>query len=202
MSVRHPSLAYAARAFLFSLGLLSLACSPTDPVVASVNGEEIRYQELKRQVRVFLSVRSQAADDKETQRQVLDQVIKQRLLVQVARQAKLDKDPKVLLQIQERRQALRRELEKSIANAQAQLQGLDDAVEARTLIEALSQAERVSMTVTTKDLQAAYKNRASLGPLPPFSQVRDQILEQVVLDRLVDQARSHSRVDVKQDALR
>jgi hypothetical protein len=199
MTARPTSLARraAARAFLFSLGcLLWAACGPKPSTVATVNGETISSLELASQVTVFKSIRPGVGDDATVRAQVLDQMIKQRLLVQMARQAGLDKDPKNQALIQQRRQDLRAELEKNIADAQAQLGSLDSAVEARTLIEALSQARRVSMTVTSKDLEAAYKVRAQQAPLPPLAQIHDQVLEQVILDRLVDQARLNAKIDV------
>jgi hypothetical protein len=203
MSPKHSSLAVArAAAGVFILSLALLACGRFSPDVATVNGDGISAAELKRQVRVFQSVRPGAPDDADTRGQVLDQLIKQRLLVQMARQQGLDKDPKIQQAIAERRQGLRAELQKSIADAQVQLAGLDNAVESRTLIEALSQAQRVGMTVTQAQLQAAYKARAAQATLPPFGQVRDQILEQVILDRLVEKARQGAKIDLKPDALK
>jgi hypothetical protein len=203
MTARPTSLARRAAAgvFLFSLAFAAACGNKDKAVVASVNGEDISSLELKAQVSVFRSIRPGAPDDQGTRQQVLDQMIKQRLLVQMARQAGLDKDPKNQGLIAQRRKDMRAELEKNIADAQAQLQSLDAAVEARTLIEALSQARRVSMTVTTKDLEAAYKLRAQQAPLPPLAQVHDQLLEQVILDRLVDEARRSAKIDIKQDAL-
>lgn len=181
--------------------VLPIACAK-DPAVATVNGESIPVSELKRQVRVFQSVRPGAQDDAGTRRLVLDQLIKQRLLVQAARQSGIDKDAKVQSVIAERRQGLRAELEKSIADAQAQLLSLDEAVEARSLIEAYSQAQRVKMTVSEKDLQEAYRAEQAKGrALPPMTQMRDQLLEQVILDRLVDSARKAAKVEVHAEAL-
>jgi hypothetical protein len=170
--------------------------------LATVNGEAITAAELKRQVRVFQSVRPGSPDDLATRQQVLDQVIKQRLLVQMARHAGLDQAPAIQETVKSRRSSLRADLEKSIADAQAQLQGLDEAVEARTLIEALSQQRRAGMTITAEDLQLAYKARVAKAPLPPFAQVRDQLLEQVILDRLVEEARQGAKIDLSPEKLR
>lgn len=165
--------------------------------MATVNGETISSKELKQQLRVFQSVRPGSPDDEGTRRIVLDQLIKQRLLVQAAVKAGLDKDPQLQGQIEARRKSLRAELEKNIADAQAQLLSLDKAVEARSLIEAYSKAERARLTVTAKDLKAAYAKLQAKGqPAPPFQQVRDQLLEQVILDRLVDEARAHATIDI------
>ena len=187
----------AAGALFFSLGLVLLAGCGQDATVATVNGEAISSKELKQQLRVFQSVRPGSPDDEGTRRVVLDQLVKQRLLVQAAKKAGLDKDPKLQAQIESRRKSLRAELEKNIADAQAQLLSLDQAVEARSLIEAYSQAERGRLTVTAKDLQAAYaKVKARGQSLPAFQQMRDQLLEQVILDRLVDEARVKAVIDI------
>jgi LAS superfamily LD-carboxypeptidase LdcB len=202
MFARHPSPARraAAGAFLFALAW-GAACSRQTDVVAIVNGEAITAAELKRQVRVYQSVRPGSPDDLGTRKQVLDQVIKQRLLVQMARQAGLDKVPANQDAVRTRRVSLRADLERSIADAQAQLQGLDEAVEARTLIEALSQQKRTAMIITPKDLRSAYAARAAQSSLPPFVQVRDQLLEQLILDRLVEEARQGAKIDLNQEKL-
>jgi hypothetical protein len=203
MSSSVASLAVArAAAGVFLLGLFGLACSRGGSPVATVNGDPISLAELKRQVRVFQSVRPGVPDDQGTRGQVLDQLIKQRLLVQMARQQGLDKDPKVEQAVDDRRKALRAELQKTIDDAKVQMEGLDAAVESRTLIEALSQSRRTTMVVTPAQLKAAYQARAAQTPLPPFEQVRDQILEQVILDRLVDEARQSAKIDLKMDALK
>lgn len=170
--------------------------------MATVNGEAISAAELKRQVRVFQSVRPGAQDDEATRRTVLDQLIKQKLLVQAARKAGLGQDPRFQAGLDERKKALRAELEKTVADAQAQLSGLDQAVESRGLIEAYSQARRPALTITAKDLQDAYKARQAQGSLPPFAQVRDQLLEQLILDRLVDEARQGAKIDVNVEPLK
>ena len=177
------------------------ACSSRIPV-AEVNGVVITKAELAAQVRVFQSVRPGAVDDEATRRQVLDQLVKQALLVQAARRDGLDKDPGRQTEIERRRQALRQELEKGIADQQAQLLTLDEAVETKALIEALSQARRPGITVTAKDLQAAYDLRAQAGALPPLKAIRDQLLEQVLLDKLVEQARQGANVTVHLEALK
>lgn len=164
--------------------------------VASVNGQAIDKAELERQLRVYLSVRQGQVDDANTRRQVLDQLIKQRLLVQAARAEGLDKDPGRETQLAEKRKALRAELNKSIADLQAQLAVLDDALETKALIDAYSEKHRGALTITAKDLQAAYELRAQREPLPPLASIREQMLEQVVLDRLVEQVRAKASISV------
>lgn len=190
---------YAAPGF-FVLGTLIAGCSRAP--VAEVNGVAISRAELDRQVRVFLSVRPGAVDDDGTRRQVLDQLIKQSLLVQAARKDRLDQDPERQRLIAEKRKSLREELTKSIADQQAQLGTLDDAVETKVLIDAYSQTRRPGITVTAQDLKNAYDLRAQAGALPPLSSIRDQLLEQVLLDKLVEEVRHNADVKVHLDALR
>jgi peptidyl-prolyl cis-trans isomerase C len=200
MTARLRSLArFAAPGFCF---FWAVACGQSSASVATVNGQSISRAELDRQTRVYLSVRPGLADDVSTRQQVLDQLIKQRLLAQAARAAGLDQDPGRQQQIQQRRESLRAELERSIADQQAQLAALDDAVETKALIDAYSQAKRGGITVTAKDLQAAYDLRARREPLPPLGQIRDQLLEQVILDRLVEDVRKKASVSVDAQALR
>lgn len=193
MTARLRSLArFAAPGFCF---FWALSCSQSASV-ATVNGHAISRAELERQVRVYLSVRTGQSDGPETRRQVLDQLIKQRLLVQAAREAGLDKDPGRQQQVQARQRDLRQELERSIADLQAQLQSLDEAVETKALIDAYSQARRGGITITAKDLQAAYDLRKGREALPPLMSIRDQLLEQVILDRLVEQAQKKASVTI------
>jgi hypothetical protein len=182
---------------------MALSCSKAgQDTVAEVNGENISRAELDAQVRVFRSVRTDAPDDASTRRQVLDQLIKQTLLVQAARREGLDRDPGRQRTIEERRQALRQELTRSIADLQAQLASLDQAVETKVLIDSYSQAHRTGITVTARDLQDAYTLRAQSGNLPPLNQIRDQLLDQVILDRLVEAEHRKARVRIDTDNLR
>jgi hypothetical protein len=187
----------AAPGIIFFLG----ACSSRTPV-AEVNGTVITKAELAAQVRVFQSVRPGMPDDEGTRRMVLEQLVNQALLVQAAKREGLDKDPGRQTEISRRRTALRQELEKGIADQQAQLATLDEAVETKALIDALSQAKRPGITVTAKDLKAAYDLRAQREAMPPLDAVRDQLLEQVLLDRLVEQARQGAKVAVHLEALK
>lgn len=177
------------------------ACGQSS-TVASVNGEAITRAELAAQTRVYISVRPGSLDDDATRRQVLDQLIKQRLLVQAARKAGLDQDPARRDAIAKRREELRQELTRSIADQKAQLETLDQAVETKALIEAWSQRQRPGLTITARDLRDAYDLRAAREPLPPLASIRDQMLEQVILDRLVEQAAQGAEVKVETDALR
>lgn len=174
----------------------ALACGPSNQA-ASVNGQAITRAELERQVRVFMSVRPGAVDGEAVRRQVLDQLIKQQLLVQAARKAGLDRDPGRREQIAGRRESLRRELNRSIADLQAQLAALDQAVETQVLIDAYSQARRPGLTVTARDLQSAYDVRSQHEQLPPLASIRDQLLEQVILDRLVEEARRGADIRIE-----
>lgn len=198
MTARLRSLArLAAPGFCF---FWAMACGQ-GATVATVNGQAIDKAELQRQLRVYLSVRQGQQDDANTRSQVLDQLIKQRLLVQAARAEGLDKDPGREQQLQDKRKALRAELNKSIADLQAQLEVLDDALETKALIDAYSAEHRRALTITAKDLQDAYALRAAREPLPPLASIRDQMLEQVVLDRLVEQVRAKASIHVDAKAL-
>lgn len=189
---------FAAPGFCF---FWAAACGQDRPV-ATVNGEAISRAELAAQVRVFQSVRPGSADDAATRTQVLDQLVKQRLLLQAARREGLHKDPARQAAIAERRRSLRQELERSIADLQSQLDSLDSAVETRLLIDAYTQLKRPGLTVTAKDLRAAYELRTAREPLPPLESIRDQLLEQVIVDRLVEQARAGAAIKIEADALR
>jgi hypothetical protein len=194
-------------AFLRSLarraapGLLFFLAACQRPPVATVNGKAISRAELDAQLRVFQSVRPAASDDAATRRLVLDQLIRQELLVDAARRAGLDKDPGLQAAVQKQRADLRQRLGLEIAGLQAQLDLLDQSVEDKALVDAWSQSQRKAMTITLQDLRGAYAQRAKAGPLPSFNAVRDQLLDQMILDRLAERERAQAQVQVNDGAL-
>jgi hypothetical protein len=182
-------------------GLLFFLAACQRPPVAVVNGRAIARAELDAQLRVFQSVRPAAQDDAATRGLVLDQLIRQELLVDAARRAGLDKDPALQAGVQQQRTELRQRLGQEIAGLQAQLALLDRSVEAKALVDAWSQSQRKDLTITVQDLRAAYAQRAKAGPLPPFQSVRDQLLDQLILDRLVERERAQAQIQVNPGAL-
>ncbi|HXB98535.1 MAG TPA: SurA N-terminal domain-containing protein [bacterium] len=183
-------------------GLLFFLAACQRPPVATVNGRAISRAELDAQLRVFQSVRPAAQDDAATRKLVLDQLIRQELLVDAARRAGLDKDPALRAAVQQQRDALRQRLALEVAGLQAQLALLDESVEAKALVDAWSQAQRPGLTITAQDLRAAYALRARAGAAPPFQAVRDQLLDQLILDRLVERERAQAQIQVNDEALR
>jgi hypothetical protein len=175
------------------------ACQP--PPVATVNGRAISRAELDAQLRVFQSVRPEATDDAATRRLVLDQLIRQQLLVSAARRAGLDQDPALKAAVQRQRDTVRQRLSQQVAGLQAQLALLDESVEAKALVDAWSQSQRKGLTITAQDLRAAYAQRSKAGSLPPFDAVRDQLLDQLILDRLVERERAQAQIQVNDGAL-
>jgi ABC-type phosphate transport system auxiliary subunit len=186
----------AAPGLLFFLA----ACRPSP--VATVNGAAITRAELDAQVHVFQGMHPAVADGPELRRQVLDQLIKQALLAQAARRAGLDRDPGLQARVDAERAAARERLQRALRDAREQLAGLDASVERQALVQAWSQSQRGGLTITAQDLRAAYEQRARSQPLPPFGAVRDQLMEQLILDRLVERERPKADVSVAEGALR
>jgi hypothetical protein len=182
-------------------GLLFFLAACQRPPVAVVNGRAISRAELDAQLSVFQSVRPAAADDAATRRLVLDQCIRQALLADAARQAGLDKDPDLAASVQLQRADLRQRVGRQIAGLQAQLVLLDQSVEDKALVDAWSQSQRRGLTITVQELREAYALRSKAGPLPPFQAVRDQLLDQMILDRLVERARAKATIQVNDGAL-
>jgi hypothetical protein len=182
-------------------GLLFFLAACQRPPVAVVNGRAISRVELDAQLRVFQSVRPEALDDPATRRIVLEQLIRQQLLVSAARRAGLDQDPALKAAIQQQSAAARQRLGRELAGLQAQLTLLDQSVEAKVLVDAWSQSQRKAMTISAQDLRAAYAQRSAAGPLPPFQAVRDQLLDQMILDRLEQRERGQAQIQVNEGAL-
>ncbi|HXC64883.1 MAG TPA: SurA N-terminal domain-containing protein [bacterium] len=182
-------------------GLLFFLAACQRPPVAVVNGQAISRTELAAQVRVLQSVRPEAADDAATRRLVLEQLIRQDLLVSAARRAGLDQDPALKAAIAQQSAAARQRLGRQLAGLQAQLDFLEQSVEAKVLVDAWSQSQRKAITITAQDLLAAYAKRSAAGPLPPFQAVRDQLLDQMILDRLEERERAQARIQVDEGAV-
>jgi hypothetical protein len=176
------------------------ACRPSP--VATVNGAAITRAELDAQVHVFQGMHPGVPDGPELRRQVLDQMIKLSLLEQAARRSGLAQDPALLASVQAQEAQARERLQTALRDAHERLAGLDAAVLQQALVQAWSRRQRAGITITAQDLHEAYDLRARSQPLPPFNALRDQLMEQLILDRLVERERPHADVQVSSGALR
>jgi hypothetical protein len=197
LSLKRPRPCIAA--VFLSLWAAFMGGCGSDPKVARVDDDAITMKEFERQLRILKSLRPDTKADDITRRQVLEQMVKQQLLSDEAKKAGLDKDPSVLEAIQSQREAVRQELMDNIKNAQAQLEQLDRAVEQKVLIEAFLNSRKSAISVSEAELKKAYEERARQSgptPLPPMIQLRDQLLQQVQLEKLVDQAKPHYTIEL------
>lgn len=170
--------------------------------MARINDESIGMREFERQLRILKSLRPDTRPDEVTKRQVLEQMVKQQLLCIEAKRAGLAEDPMVKDAIRRQREAVRDELQTSIKNAQAQLEQLDRAVEQKVLIEKLLESRRAGIKVSEAEIKKAYdeRQRQSPGaPLPPMMQLRDQLMQQVQLEKLVDEAKPRYLIELYPD---
>ncbi len=183
--------------FLLSLG----ACS--DPSVAEIGGRSISVSDFKRQLRIYQSIRPEQVVNDELRRQVLEQVIRQELLADEARSLGLDKDPRFKETVAKRVAQLRLELKTAIENAQTQTEGLERAVETKALIDALVQARQGAITITAKELRETFaKQKLANGAQETrsFEQVRDSLMQQMILEKLVAEAGKRVPVAVHVEA--
>jgi parvulin-like peptidyl-prolyl isomerase len=173
-----PKIAFPRRvsaAVFISLGCLAAlgaGCAKDEPV-ARVNGEAILTSEFERQWVILKSLRPETKSDGASQRQLLEQMVKQELLVAEAKKAGLDRDPAVKDAMNRQRAAVRAELEATIQGAQAQLAQLDRAVEQKILIEKFL------------DLKGARAGAPGRGAM---------------IERLVDEAKPLNQVELFPDA--
>ena len=186
----------AAPGLLFFLA----ACQPSP--VATVNGQALTAAELEAQVSVLQGGRPAAPGDASLRGQALDQLIQWTLLEQAAQRAGLDRDPAVEAEVKAQTAQQRARLEQALHDVKAQLKVVDELARQRVLVQAWSERERGGLTITARDLRAAYDLRASRQPLPPFEAVRDQLLEQLILEKLVQRERPHADVVIEAGALR
>jgi hypothetical protein len=178
----------AAPGLLFFLA----ACQPSP--VATVNGVAIPRAELEAQLRVLKGMPGAAPDEAALRRQALDQLVQRALLLQAARRDGADKDPALQAQLKQRQQEARAQLERGIHEAQERLKTLDRDLEEQAVIEAWARRQSPGLTVTAQDLRQAYGLRAQRQPLPPFPAVRDQLMQQVIMERLLERERPHADI--------
>jgi hypothetical protein len=184
-------------AVFISLG--ALGCS--DPPVARIDGDAIGAKEFARQLRILKSLRPDMVLDEAARRQVLENAVKQRLLSLEAKKAGLDREPGYAEALSKSRQEVRAELQETLKNAQAQLQQLERASETKLLLSRLAQSRRAALPVSEAEIQAAYKQlkERSGKDLAPLSKLRAQLSEQILLDKLVEQAKQGRRIEVYPD---
>ena len=188
-------------------GLLLLAatvgCPKADPaVLASVDGEVITQADFESQLRVLKSVRSGQIVDQALREQLLDQLIRQKLLVLEAKKRGLDKNPSLLQAIQEQRQRLKLELEQQMENAKAQMAQLDQAVETKALIDALVAEKKAVSQPSADEIKKYYESQQAKGQsLPPLNSVKGQIVQQIVLDGLVREVRDRYEIKIDQERI-
>jgi hypothetical protein len=169
-----------------------------EPKVAKVGDETISLREFERQLRILKSLRPDTRADDMTRRQVLEQMVKQRLLTLEAKRLGLDKDMAVADSIRSQRQSVKDELLANIKNAQAQLDQLEVAVEQKVLIEKLLESKKASLPVTDLEVKKAYEARRAQarGAEKPLAQIRAQLVQQVQLEKLVDAAKAGQVIEL------
>lgn len=182
---------------LFALGPWGCGEKP----VARINNDVISFGEFERQLRILKSLRPDTTADELTKRQVLEQMVKQELLSLEAKKIGLDKDPAVKAAMERQRRLVRDELVSSIKNAQAQLDQLDRAVEQKILIESLLEAKKNAVPVSDEEIKMAYeeRRRQTPGSKATLTELRDQLRQQVQLEKLVLEAKALHHIELFPD---
>lgn len=148
-------------------------------VVAKVNGEELTAAQLTIALQKQRGMRPDAGDA--ASKQVLDQLIDEQIVAQKAVTAKLDKDPKVVEQIEAARRDIlaRRFIE---AAAETANKPADDAVQKFYDSRATLFAQRKVYTLQRLDIQAPDERRAEVDAhiqsLKSFAELNDWLKSQ------------------------
>ena len=189
--------------FLVAATLLLSSCdSAQKKTLARVNDAAITTEDFDAQLRVLKTVRPNQKFDQAVLDQLLDQMVKQELLVQEAEKRGYANNAELMSQIDAQRKALRTELENKIADAQAQLHQLDRAIRSKALIEHLLRDFAKGVKPDDKRIKAYYKEQSEKGhKLPPYDQVKGKIAEQLTLDQLVNEVQGDYTIVVDQEML-
>jgi hypothetical protein len=168
--------------------------------VATINKKKNTLKEYEQQAKLLQSLYQGQALDATARRQVLEQMVKQELLVQEAEKAGLAAKPEVKQLIEQQRVQYKGGLETQIANLKLQLSQIDNAVRSRVLIETLLKEKGASSPVTDKEAKEFFNRMKQQGATNrPFEQERPRIEQQILLDRLVGQAKEKAEIDVQMD---
>jgi hypothetical protein len=182
--------------------LVLIGCSGKP--LATVNGKKITLKEFEQQVQTYQGMRQNQPVDRETRQAILTQMVKQELLVQEAGKLGLDKKTELKARILEQANQYREELKTRIAMEQSQLGQIDKAVRSRVLIEELLSVKAKEYGINEKQVHAYYddlKKKGQAGSLPPFEQVWESVRQQMVLDRVSDEAKEKNDVQVFMERL-
>jgi peptidyl-prolyl cis-trans isomerase C len=188
---------------LLAASLLCLAGCGGKPL-AEVNGKKITLKDYEQQLQIYQGMRQGPAADLATRRAILEQMVKQELLMQEAGKAGLDKKAEILARIQEQAQEYKSQLKSRIANEQAQLDQVDKAVRTRLLIEELLAVRGKDYGITEQQVKSYYDNLKKKGQadnLPPFKQVWERVRQQMILDRVTDEAKEKNDVQIYMERL-
>src|SRR4051812_17959173 len=117
--------------------LLGPGCRGGGKTVATGNNTKISMDEYQQQVAAPQSMRRGMPLDDAARRQVLEQMVKQELLVQEAANLGLDKKPEVQEKIAASRKEYHEQLETKIEQAKSQLKHMDKDIRNNIMIEEL-----------------------------------------------------------------
>ena len=167
-----------------------------------MNQETISVDDFQNQLLIYRSMKPGEKIDDSRQVQLLDQMIQQKLLVQEARRLGLDQAPQTAQVIKTQEMELRKELERTRSQVEAQLVQLESAVTTRILIEALYQARSDQVDVSDRELEDWYETRRQNSPekLPDLEKIQDQMLRQLKIEKMVRPLKQKGNVRIETEA--
>jgi hypothetical protein len=189
--------------FFCLLGLVFSGCGMGGgKVVATVNKVSITLDEFQQQCLALQSMRPGMTLDDATRRQILEQMVKQELLAQQAGQMGLDQKPEIQQEISQKRQQFHQELEAKIESAKQQMKHLDKDIRNNVLIEELIGLKANQDLVSEVEAKNYYQNlKKQNANLPPYPQVASRIHQQLLLEKLVSQAKEKADVTLHTELL-
>lgn len=192
---RHRPALLCFCALILALSTLSGCNQGGGKVLATVNKAKITVSDFEQQVTALQSMRNDVPLDDGAKRQLLEQMVKQELLVQTAGDLGLDKKPEVQEKIVASRKAFHEQLEAKIESAKAQLKHMDKDIRSNIMIEELLKLKSSESAVNESEAKGFYDNLKKVSKeLPPYAKVADRIKQQLLLEKLVAQAKEKAVV--------
>jgi hypothetical protein len=185
--------------FIFSLSVALVSGCAKNEAVARINGKKISLEQFDQQLRILKILRPDTIVNDATRTEVLDQMVKQQILTQEAKNSGLDLDTATQAAMRKQREDVRQDLLESIKDAKAQLAALDQAVEEKILVDRLLNARKDSVEVSEDEIKKAYIDyQREMAPraATPLSQVRDQLRQRVMLEKLFEAAKPHNQIEL------
>jgi hypothetical protein len=170
--------------------------------VARVNGAVISLEQLDRQVLIYTGFWPELEVNENLKIQLLQQMIKQELLVQEAIRRGFDQETETAQKIKEKLLSSRQELLENITRMQAQLDQLEKATQASILIDRLLLETSGQVSASKDEIKELYQSKQKAGQkLGELKEVEARLDKEIRVEKLVANLHTGAKVEVYREKI-